>query len=151
MPRIVSIVYTPAGVERKPADNYARVPLERAMHVETHGIAGDLKGTTGSRQLNIMRAEALADLAAEGLQAQPGQLGEQIVIEGVERDLLVEGTRLQMGTAVIEVGISRTGCDRFEHIQSTSRKSVQGRLGVLARVITGGEIAVGDAVTLVSA
>jgi MOSC domain-containing protein YiiM len=151
MARIVSIVYTPTGVERKPTNNYARVPLERAMLMAKHGIEGDVKGTSGSRQLNIMRAETLQDLAAEGLHTKPGQLGEQIVIEGVERNLFVEGTRFQIGDAIIEVGIPRTGCDRFEHIQSTSKKSVQGRLGVLARVITGGEIAVGDAVTPVSA
>jgi MOSC domain-containing protein YiiM len=146
MPRLVSIVYTPAGVERKPADRYARVPLERATLVEKHGIEGDRKGSKGSRQLNVMRAETLQDLAAEGLHTGPGEMGEQLVIEGLDRDLFAEGTRLRIGTAVIEVGIPRTGCDRFEHIQSRTKQSVAGRLGVLACVVTGGEVSVGDEV-----
>ena len=30
MPHVVSIAYTPRGVERRPADHYARVAVERA-------------------------------------------------------------------------------------------------------------------------
>ena len=39
MPHIVSIVYTPRGVERKPDNHYARVPLERAILLEGRGTA----------------------------------------------------------------------------------------------------------------
>ena len=149
VPHITSIVYTPKDVERKPADHYARVPVERATLVEGRGIAGDLKGTGRARQLNVMRAEDLAELAAEGRQVGPGQMGEQLVIAGLDPAALAEGTRLRLGpTAVIEVGIPRTGCGRFEHIQKAVKESVAGRLGVMARVVAGGEIAVGDAVYL---
>jgi MOSC domain-containing protein YiiM len=151
VPEIVSIVYTPAGVERKPADRYERVPLERAKLIADRGIDGDVKGAGGSRQLNIMLAETLAELAAEGRKIGPGEMGEQLVIAGLEPAMLLEGKRLRLGaTAVIEIGIPRTGCPRFEHIQGTTKQSVAGRLGVLARVIVGGEIAVGDEVHLSS-
>ena len=152
MPRIASIAYTPRGVERRPTDHYARVPVERATLVEQRGIDGDLKasGTGGPRQLNVMRAETLADLAAEGRLTGPGQMGEQIVIAGLDPAAFTEGTRLQLGdTVVIEIGIPRTGCPRFESIQGTTKQAVAGRLGVLVRVVAGGEIAVGDAVTVV--
>ena len=148
MPRIVSIVHTPRRVERKPPDHYARVALDRATLVEGRGIAGDVKGKGGSRQLNVMRAETLAELAAEGRKTGPGEMGEQLVIAGLDPGHLVEGTQLRLGAeAMIEVGIPRTGCDRFEYIQGATKESVAGRLGVLARVLTGGEIAVGDEVT----
>jgi len=144
---IVSIAFTPAGVERKPHDWYARVSLDRAMLVEGHGIEGDLKGSRGNRQLNVMRAEAVAELDALGLQTRPGELGEQLIISGLDPALFVPGARLQLGaTAVIEITRLRTGCHRFEHIQGTLKEIVDGRLGVLARVVTGGEICVGDAV-----
>lgn len=149
MPHVVSIVYTPRGVERKPPDRYARVPLDRATLVEGHGIDGDRKGGPGPRQLNIMLAETLAELAAQGRKVEPGEMGEQLVIAGLDPADLAEGTRLRLGAeAVIEVGIPRTGCDRFERIQGTTKEAVEGRLGVLARVVTGGEVAVGDAVVV---
>jgi MOSC domain-containing protein YiiM len=150
MARLVSIVYTPRDVERRPTDHFARVKLERTTLVEGHGIAGDLKGTP-KRQLNVMRAETLEDLAAEGLRTEPGEMGEQIVIAGLDRELLVAPTRLRIGpAAIIEIATARTGCDRFEYIQGVTRARVAGRMGVMAQVIAGGEIAVGDAVTLES-
>jgi MOSC domain-containing protein YiiM len=147
--QIVSIAFTPRGVERRPADRYARVAVERVTLVEQRGIEGDLKGSGGSRQLNVMRAETLAELAADGRQTGPGEMGEQLVIAGLDPAALTEGTRLQLGqSAVIEVGIPRTGCGRFEFIQGTTKQSVAGRLGVLARVVVGGDVAVGDAVVV---
>ena len=150
MAQIVSIAYTPRDVERRPTDHYARVPVEWATLVEQKGIAGDVKGSGGARQLNVMRAETLAELAAEGRKAGPGEMGEQLVIAGLDPAAFVEGTRLQLGdSAVIEVGIPRTGCARFEYIQGTTKQSVAGRLGVLARIVAGGEVAVGDKVEVV--
>ena len=149
MPAIVSIVYTPASVERKPKDWYARVPLDHALLVEGHVIEGDIKGSRGQRHLNFMRAEAVAELDALGLQTKPGELGEQLVIAGLDPASLAAGTRLRLGKqAVIEVTTPRTGCDRFEHIQGTSKESMDGRLGVMAKVVIGGEIRVGDAVEI---
>jgi MOSC domain-containing protein YiiM len=145
--RVVSIVYTPHEVEvRRPQDRYTRVAAERVRLVEFQGIEGDAKGGTGKRQLNIMSAEQLAELRAEGFKTEPGEMGEQIVVAGVDPATVTVGSRWRIGGAVLEVTIPRTGCDRFERIQGKAKQSVKGRLGVLARVVTGGEVAVGDAV-----
>jgi MOSC domain-containing protein YiiM len=145
---VVSIVYRPKQSGR-PQDRYAREPAERVVLRERRGIEGDRKGGTGKRQLNVMLAETVAELAAEGFRAGPGELGEQIVVAGLDAAALTEGTRLKLGEAVIEVGIPRTGCARFEMIQGKPRQSAKGRLGALATVVTGGEVAVGDAVEVV--
>ena len=96
-----------------------------------------------------MLAEILAELQAEGFKTSPGDLGEQIVISGIPAESLVPGARVRLGSAVIEVTIPRTGCPRFEAIQGKTKQTAAGRLGVLARVIAGGEIAVGDEVEVV--
>jgi MOSC domain-containing protein YiiM len=146
-PRIASLVFTPQDVElRKPQDRYARVAVDRVQLVESQGIDGDTKGGAGDRQLNVMLAETLAELGREGFRAGPGELGEQIVIAGLDPAALVQGTRIRLGRAVIEVGIPRTGCARLESIQGKPKQSAKGRLGAMARVITGGEVAIGDAV-----
>jgi MOSC domain-containing protein YiiM len=142
---VVSIVYRPVGTNR-PQDRYERVPAERVQLIEAHGIEGDRKGGSKKRQLNVMLAEQLAELGAEGFQVAPGEMGEQIVVAGVDPTALVEGARLKLGAAVIEVFEPRTGCARFEMIQGKSRHDAAGRLGVIAGVVVGGEVAVGDAV-----
>jgi MOSC domain-containing protein YiiM len=72
-------------------------------------------------------------------------MGEWLMIAGFDPAALAPGSQLRLGaTAMIEVKLPRTDCDRFDHIQRATRQSVAGRLGVVARVVAGGEIAVGD-------
>jgi MOSC domain-containing protein YiiM len=142
---IVSIVYRPQGTGR-PQDRYSRVPTERVRLIEFHGIEGDMKGSATRRQLNVMCAEVLAELGTEGFKVAPGEMGEQIIVAGIDPTQLVPGARVRLGEAVIEVIEPRTGCARFEMIQGHPRQLVQGRLGVIARVVSGGAVAVGDGV-----
>ncbi len=152
MPSIASIVYTPEHDYVEPADYYLRVPVTSAVLVAGRGIHGDRKASSPERGLNVMSAEILAGLAQEGLKTGPGQMGEQIVIEGLDFSALAEGARLRIGeAAIIEFVKNRTGCSRFEHIQGHSRESVAGRVGFMARVVAGGHIKVGDAVSVVVA
>jgi len=149
MPQIVSIVYTPASfTEPRPADRYARVPLASAELIEGRGIAGDRKGGR-DRQLNLMAAETLASLKTDGFKTAPGELGEQIVLAGIDVDRLPAGAQLRVGeTVIMEVVLPRTGCARFEAVQGHAKEKVSGRLGVMARVVHGGTIRVGDPVQL---
>ena len=147
MAHIVSIVYRPAEAPASPGDHYSRVELERAELVTSGGIRGDRKGRHPKRQLNIMGQATLDELRAEGLQTAPGQMGEQLVIAGLDAPLeaLAAGTQLQMGEeAVVELLEPRTGCERFETIQGRPATDVAGRLGVMARVLRDGAVARGD-------
>ena len=149
MPRVVSLAYTPAGVERKPADRYARVSADAVELVPGYGVAGDLKGGSRKRQLNVLFAEAVAELRSEGYKAGPGELGEQVVIAGLNPAAAAPGTRLRLGLAVVEVTERRNGCARFEHIQGRPKEASAGRIGVMAKVVAGGAVRVGDAVEVV--
>ncbi len=145
--KIVSIVHTPDGIDPRPADHYARIAVDVATLEAGRGIVPDRKGRP-QRQLNIMALETLEDLAAEGYRTGPGQMGEQIVLSGIAVDRLPSGTRLWLGDeVVIEVDKPRTGCERLRHIQGCTPADVAGRLGVMARVVVGGTIRVGDAVS----
>ena len=149
MPHITSIVYSPKIDYQEPADEYLRVPVSMADLVVGHGIDGDRKGSQPDRGLNVMSAEILAGLAREGFKTGPGQMGEQIVIAGLDFAALGEGVRLQLGpAATIEFIKNRTGCERFEHIQGQPRATVADRVGFMARVVVGGLIKVGDPVSV---
>ncbi|MDX1991235.1 MAG: MOSC domain-containing protein [bacterium] len=148
---LISIVYKPQGVESHPEDRYARVPLERANLRLGKGIEGDQNGKHPTRQINIMSTQTLAALQAEGFKTGPGQMGEQMIVEGLDIDALPEKTRLQLGEqAVVEIVKPRTGCQRFEQIQGQSPKQAANRMGMLAKVVIEGEVRVGDAVRVVA-
>lgn len=148
MGSLVSIVFTPRELAGRPQSHYVRIPHERVRLIPDRGIEGDAKGHPGIRQINLMCAEVLAKLKDEGFQTDPGQMGEQVVISGIPAESFVPGARLRIGEALLEVTIPRTGCERFETIQGRSKASVAGRLGVLAKVLEGGTIGLGDEVTL---
>src|SRR5436190_16965093 len=132
MPTIVSIAYKPAEGESRPAERFARVAVGAAELVAGKGIAGDRKAGARDRHLNVMSRETLDGLAAEGARTGPGELGEQMVLGGIEVDKLAPGTRLRLGAeAVIEVVQSRTPCSRFEHVQKITIKSAWDRIGVM--------------------
>jgi MOSC domain-containing protein YiiM len=149
MAEIISIVYTPEKVPGYPKP-FTRIPLSEATLVAGHGIQGDRKGGHPKRQLNVMCYETLAQMKREGFKVGPGEMGEQIVISGIDVDELVPGERIQLGADVcIEVASLREPCERFEAAQDKPLELAIGKVGVMARVITGGEIRVGDPVELV--
>ena len=86
MGRIVSIVHTPEGIDPRPPDHYARVPLGAATLEPGRGIVTDRKGGRPERQLNLMALETLEQLRAEGYRTAPGEMGEQLTLSGVDVD-----------------------------------------------------------------
>ncbi len=150
MAQIHSIVHTPEDSPRHSPDAFVRVPLQEAALVIDYGIYGDRKGGSPNRQLNIMSRETLDALGTQGLKTAPGEMGEQIVIDGFDVADLNPGDRVQLGDAVIEVVSFRNGCDRFQHIQAVDPKTLTRKLGIMARVVEGGAIRVGAPVRVVA-
>jgi len=149
MNRLVSIVYKPQDASLNP-DGYTRLPLSSAQLVAGHGIEGDTKGGGTTPHVNIMSAHVMASLAEEGFLTQPGQLGEQLIVEGLDVNTLSAGDRLQIGAeACVEIVEPRTGCGKFEKYQEKLRQEASGRLGMIAKVVTSGAIALGDDVSIV--
>jgi MOSC domain-containing protein YiiM len=145
MAQLESIVYKPSSAPVCET-GYTRTALQQAELVRDYGIEGDSKGG-GNRQLNIMTLEVLQMLGAEGFQTQPGKMGEQLTVTGLDRNTLKAGDRIRIGDqAVVEMTEPRTGCAKFERHQSKLRTEAAGRLGMMARVVAGGTIKVGDEV-----
>lgn len=144
---IQSLVYKPAEAERRPEGRFSRVEVSEVTLVIGSGIQGDTKGRWENRELNIMRAETVAELAKEGFSTGPGELGEQLIIAGLAPEALYPGTRLRLGDAVIEVVKGRTPCTRFSEVQGKTVKEAWGRIGAMARVVIGGQVRIGTEVT----
>lgn len=147
MSTIYSLVYSPGESDHTPPYRFNRRKTDQVRLIAGHGIEGDYKaGHNPDRQLNIMTYETLQQLAAAGFQVEPGQMGEQIIVQGLVMEDLPSGTQVQMGEAVIEVIKPRSGCAWFIQIQG--KAAPPGGLGVMAKVVKSGIVQTGDSVRI---
>ena len=125
-----------------------RAPMQRAESlraVADLGLEGDLHAKQGStRQVLFMDEETLT---AFGLSA--GRVRENITTRGIELKTLAPGARLRVGGAVFEITKSCTPCEFINDIRPGLRAAMEGQRGMLARVVEGGELRVGDAIEVV--
>jgi MOSC domain-containing protein YiiM len=145
---IYSIVYQPIeGEDRSRSPEFLRVPVQQANLIAGHGIEGDRKaGHHPGRQINLLSREWLLRLQDAGYQIEPGQFGEQITLLGIELEELRVGEQLQLGpTACIEIRQARTPCGRLAVAQQLAVAGLK-TIGLMATVVVGGTIRVGDAV-----
>jgi MOSC domain-containing protein YiiM len=108
------------------------------------GLEGDLHARQGNaRQVLFMDEETLA---AFGLSA--GSVRENITTRGIELKTLAPGMRLRASGAVFEITQPCSPCDLIEDIRPGLRAAMEGQRGVLARVVEGGELRVGDGISV---
>jgi MOSC domain-containing protein YiiM len=108
------------------------------------------------RQVHLMHAELHDELTAAGLPVSAGQLGENVTTRGLDLLGLPTGTLLHLGgSAVIEVTGLRNPCAQIEAFSPGMLARVVGRdedgrivrrAGIMAVVVAGGEVAVGDSI-----
>ncbi len=126
-----------------------RAPMqhrESLRAVADLGLEGDLHARQGSaRQVLFMDEETLA---AFGLSA--ARVRENITTRGIALKTLAAGTRLRVGGAVFEITKSCAPCDFIDGIRPGLRAEMDGQRGMLARVVEGGEMRVGDVIEVVN-
>lgn len=127
-----------------PAHRAPMLKLDSVKVIDDWGLEGDRHAHTGgTRQVLLMDEETLKtfDLAA-------GMVRENITTRGIALQELIPGTRLRVGTAVLEITKVCTPCSRMDEIRAGLKTALEGQRGLLARVIQGGLLNVGDPVTL---
>ncbi|WP_200930547.1 MOSC domain-containing protein [Pseudorhodoferax sp. Leaf274] len=146
----------------RPARDAPALSVERALALPERGLQGDRSAARpasrpggGKRQVTLLQAEHLPLVAAwSGLaQIDATQLRRNLVVEGLNlvaaRTLFADQPLvLCIGTAVV---LQLTGpCDPCSKMEATlgpgGYNALRGHGGMTARVLQGGEVAVGDAV-----
>ena len=110
------------------------------------------------RQVHLIHAELHDELRERGFQVEAGEMGENVTTAGVDLLGLARGTRLRLGgEAVIEVTGLRNPCTQLNGLapglmEATLDRAADGELirkaGVMAIVVEGGEVRVGDALVV---
>jgi MOSC domain-containing protein YiiM len=114
--------------------------------VTDRGLDGCRHGRPGSRQVLLIDSETL-----EEFRLAPGQVKENITTRGLDLSGLVRGERLAIGDAVLEVTGPCDPCSRMDEIRTGLQQALQGRRGILCRVVQGGRIRLGDGIRVVAA
>jgi MOSC domain-containing protein YiiM len=105
-----------------------------------------------------MHEELFDELRAGGFNIGPGAIGENVTTRGIDLLALPKGARLRLGPeAVIEITGLRNPCRQIDAFQRGLTAAVLGRdseghlvrkSGVMAIVITGGDVKAGDVISV---
>lgn len=117
------------------------------------GLAGDRykSARNGPRQVTLIQAEHLAAIASflQREAIDPALLRRNIVVQGINL-LALKDRQFRLGQALLEYTGECHPCSRMEeNLGQGGYNAVRGHGGITARVLVGGEIAVGDAVSRV--
>lgn len=126
----------------------AKHPVDRAELRTDWGIEGDAHAGHWHRQVSLLSLEQIEAFRARGAEVAFGAFGENLVVEGLDLRSLPVGTRLTCGGAVLELTQIGKECHSHCEIYKRVGHCIMPANGVFTQVLQGGEIKVGDQVTL---
>jgi MOSC domain-containing protein YiiM len=134
------------GVWTSPGRNTAQsTPHERRRAIPGEGLEGCAHANPPKREVLFISKEHLDSVAVE-----PGVTRENLTVEGTDVEQWPIGQRVRVGDdAVFEITMVCDPCERMEAIRAGLRAEIQGKRGMLARVVEPGEVAIDDPVELV--
>jgi len=160
-----------AAVFRSPTHTMSKAACDELRLVAGLGVEGDAhSGVTvkhrsrvrrdptqpNLRQVHLMQAELLDELAGKGMALEPGAMGENVTTRGLDLLALPAGAVLRLGeTASVRVTGLRNPCHQLEGIHEGLQQAVLDRgpagelirrAGVMAVVLEGGPVRPGDAI-----
>ena len=91
----------------------------------------------------FVSAEHLGDVGVE-----PGAIRENVTVTGTDVQSWPVGQRVRAGDAVFEITMVCDPCHRMDELREGLRGELDGRRGMLARVVESGDVAVGDELEL---
>jgi MOSC domain-containing protein YiiM len=162
MPSVVSVA-------RHQTHEFSKTVVDRIDIVENHGVEGDAHaGVTvkhrsrvavdptqpNLRQVHLIQSELFGDFAQSGFELKAGDLGENILTEGIALLDLPTDTVLKIGSDVaLQVTGLRNPCAQIENfrtglLREVVHKDRAGNLvrkaGIMTVVLSGGSVRPGD-------
>jgi MOSC domain-containing protein YiiM len=131
------------GMRKAPSDEIAL----RAGH----GVEGDGHAGPGHRQVSLLAQESIDTMRGKGLDVGPGDFAENITTRGIVVHELPLGTRLALGSCVVEVTQIGKVCHDRCAIYRAAGDCVMPREGVFVRVLEGGGLRRGDPLRVIAA
>lgn len=133
-----------------PEKGVRKTPVSSARFVAGNGIEGDAHAGPWHRQVSLLATENIEETRGRLPDLSAGDFAENLAISGIEVDSLGLGSRLRLG-AEVELRVTQIGkvCHKPCRIQTLTGDCIMPSKGLFARVVTGGNVSVGDAVEVV--
>ena len=136
---------TIVGVFTSPARKSGRSDAhERRRAIAGRGLEGCAHANPPKREVLFVSKEHL-----DSVDVEPGAIRENITVEGTDVELWPIGQRVRAGEAEFEITMVCDPCHLMDELRDGLRGELQGKRGMLARVVETGEVAVGDEIELV--
>jgi molybdopterin adenylyltransferase len=119
-----------------------------AKFVENWGIENDAHAGEWHRQVSLLSHDRIEAFRAKGAEVISGAFGENLVVEGLDFKALPVGTLLRCGEVLLEMTQIGKECHNGCAIYQKMGECIMPREGVFARVLQGGLVSVGDAMTV---
>jgi MOSC domain-containing protein YiiM len=138
----------------RPARDVPMREVEEAEAVSGKGLRGDRYGSgSGKRGITLIQAEHLPVIAAlAGLPGiEPATLRRNLVVAGLPL-IALKGRRFRIGEVLLEGTDPCDPCSRMETaLGPGGYNAMRGHGGLCARILEGGRLRLGDAVSWVEA
>jgi MOSC domain-containing protein YiiM len=123
---------------------------EVMLEVES-GIKGDAHAGPWHRQVSLLAQESIEKMRNLGLDVHAGDFAENLTTEGIDLVSLPVGTKLRIGeSTLMEVTQIGKVCHERCAIYYQAGDCVMPKEGIFVRVLTGGRLAPGDKITVIS-
>jgi MOSC domain-containing protein YiiM len=137
-------VATVAGLFVSPERGSGRSEArESVIAIESHGLEGCAHANPPRREVLFASKQHL-----DALDVAPGAIRENVTVEGADVHEWPVGQRVRVGRALFEITMVCDPCQRMDQLRPGLRAELEGKRGMLAHVVEGGEIMVGDEVQL---
>jgi len=111
--------------------------------VSGKGIVGDASYGKRNRQVLLIDSETLGNF-----QLNPGDVRENVTVTRFNLTQLSPHDQLQLGEIVLAVTGPCEPCWKLDELQPGLSSDIKGRRGVLATVVRGGELKIGDPISI---
>jgi len=122
--------------------------VKRARLRPDWGIEGDAHAGEWHRQISLLALESIQKMQALGLEVTSGDFAENLTTQGIDVPHLHIGDRVAVGETELEITQIGKECHTRCAIYEQAGDCVMPKEGVFARVLRGGEVKPGDAVTV---
>jgi MOSC domain-containing protein YiiM len=116
---------------------------ERRLAIAGQGLEGCAHANPPKREVLFVSKEHLDSVGVD-----PGAIRENLTVEGDDVEQWPIGQRVRAGEALFEITMVCDPCHRMDELRQGLRAELDGKRGMLARVVEGGEVAVGDEIEL---
>lgn len=125
-------------------------PVSEALCRIDYGIVGDSHAGNWHRQISLLAQESIDKMIALGLpNLTPGKFAENVTTQGIVLYTLPIGTRLQIGSCLMEVTQIGKKCHAHCEIYKETGMCIMPTEGIFVKVLSEGIVSVGDEIRIV--